>query len=167
MKILIVVIWYCVSHRMWVSIFWRQYIPPVGCCFWYSARRLSTGVYFTLDYTRISRGSSWWPMSHIPSSVSTSSPISSSWWTANTTAYWTGSHCTGPSHQLADSQCQDHQWRHTSRQPPHQAPKPTSDTPKCWYSLLRLHTVITLKTRIWIFAAMYFLLRWRQFVPPK
>jgi hypothetical protein len=30
-----------------------------------------------------------WPMSHIPSSVWTSSLISVSWWTAATTAYWT------------------------------------------------------------------------------
>ena len=46
----------------------------------------------TWDYARISHGSLWWPTPHIRPSVLISSPISTSWWTANTIAYWTGSH---------------------------------------------------------------------------
>jgi hypothetical protein len=43
-------------------------------------------------YAENSRGDSWWPTSHIPSSASNSFLISASWWTAEITTYWTGSH---------------------------------------------------------------------------
>jgi hypothetical protein len=45
----------------------------------------------TWVYVGISRGGSSWPMSQTPSLVLISSPISASWWTAETTDYWTES----------------------------------------------------------------------------
>jgi hypothetical protein len=55
----------------------------------------------------ISHGGSWWPMPHIPSLACTSSLILASWWTSETTAYWTESHLPWPKQPVHRSQA----WR--------------------------------------------------------